>query len=210
VYKLTPPASSGGAWTETTVHNFLGGTTDGSGPTGSVLIGKSGVLYGVTISGGTGNGGFGGVVYQIVPPAPGAGWKESVIYDFTLTTDGGNPYAGVITDSSGNLYGTTYQFGWTVSTVDCRLRHSLQIKPSFCVRRFLDGKDFALVFRHRNRRCISVGSTDPGEWNALRHSFGGRHDETEWKRSCVSVQHKLIEPRQRSPPLDVATAESAV
>lgn len=111
VYKLTPPSASGGAWTETILHNFLGGTTDGSAPTGSILIGKSGVLYGVTTSGGTGEGGFYGVVYQITPPAPGSGWKESVIYNFAGTTDGANPYSGVIADSTGNLYGTTYLFG---------------------------------------------------------------------------------------------------
>jgi uncharacterized repeat protein (TIGR03803 family) len=40
-----------------------------------------------------------------------AAGTETVVYSFTGGTDGGNPYAGVITDSSGNFYGTTYKGG---------------------------------------------------------------------------------------------------
>jgi uncharacterized repeat protein (TIGR03803 family) len=62
-FQLTPPAQQGGAWTETTLHDFAGGQ-DGFAPAGGVIFGKSGVLYGTTVSGGS----FGnGTVYQIVP-----------------------------------------------------------------------------------------------------------------------------------------------
>jgi uncharacterized repeat protein (TIGR03803 family) len=36
---------------------------------------------------------------------------ETVLHSFTGGADGGNPYAGVIRDPAGNLYGTTYSGG---------------------------------------------------------------------------------------------------
>ena len=36
---------------------------------------------------------------------------ETVLYSFTGGADGGGPDAGVIRDSAGNLYGTTYAGG---------------------------------------------------------------------------------------------------
>ena len=36
--------------------------------------------------------------------------QETVLHSFTGVADGGNPYAGVIFDSAGNLYGTA-EFG---------------------------------------------------------------------------------------------------
>lgn len=63
VFRLTPPATPGGSWTETTLHTFAGGS-DGSGPSASLIFGKGGALYGTT----AGGGGFGkGVVFKVVP-----------------------------------------------------------------------------------------------------------------------------------------------
>jgi uncharacterized repeat protein (TIGR03803 family) len=118
VYKLTPPATSGGAWTETVIYNFKGGTTDGSQPVGAMFIGSNGTLYGATEVGGPSGD---GTVYQITPPSSGSGWKESLIYNFTGKTDGGLPIAGLVGDAAGNLYGTTDLFGTTcrISNVGC-------------------------------------------------------------------------------------------
>ena len=51
VFSLAPPASPGGAWTETVLYSFAG-ASDGALPT-SLTIGSDGVLYGTTVRGGT-------------------------------------------------------------------------------------------------------------------------------------------------------------
>jgi len=40
VFSLTPPASPGAAWTETVLHNFTGGSSDGFYPSGSLELGN--------------------------------------------------------------------------------------------------------------------------------------------------------------------------
>jgi uncharacterized protein (TIGR03437 family) len=52
VFALTPPATPGGTWVETTLHSFTGGT-DGGGPNPGLTIGDNGVIYGTTVGGGT-------------------------------------------------------------------------------------------------------------------------------------------------------------
>jgi len=64
VFSLTPPSSSGGAWTETVLHAFTGGT-DGGNPIAGLTIGANGVLYGTTTAwGGTGKY---GTVFAVTP-----------------------------------------------------------------------------------------------------------------------------------------------
>jgi hypothetical protein len=64
VFKLAPPTSEGGDWTETIVHSFDTTTTDGDVPSGGLLRWKNGVLFGVTFEGGRFQE---GTVYGIVP-----------------------------------------------------------------------------------------------------------------------------------------------
>jgi hypothetical protein len=52
VFELTPPATPGGAWTETILHTFTGPNGDGSLP-GPLTVSRVGVLYGPTLTGGT-------------------------------------------------------------------------------------------------------------------------------------------------------------
>lgn len=87
---------------ETVLYAFTGGT-DGGGPYASLILRSAGNLYGTTYNGGASNA---GVVYMLTPSS-----QESVLYSFTGGSDGGNPYAGVAMDSSGNLYGTTVAGG---------------------------------------------------------------------------------------------------
>ena len=90
---------------ETVLYNFTGGA-DGAYPyAGVVLDAATGNLYGTTNQGGEGTCGC-GVVFKLDTTG-----KETVLYTFTGGTDGGLPYAGVIRDAAGNLYGTTYDGG---------------------------------------------------------------------------------------------------
>ena len=83
---------------ETVLYTFTGGA-DGSHPYAGVMRDSSGSLYGTTAWGGVANQ---GVVYKL-----SATGRQTVLYGFTGGPDGGWPYAGVILDSAGNLYGTT-------------------------------------------------------------------------------------------------------
>jgi uncharacterized repeat protein (TIGR03803 family) len=82
---------------ETVLYSFTGGA-DGGYPAAGVIRDSAGNLYGTTPEGGTANA---GVVYKLDTPG-----HETVLYSFTGNADGGDPNAGVIRDSSGNLYGT--------------------------------------------------------------------------------------------------------
>lgn len=100
VFKLTK--NSDGTWTESVLYSFAGGA-DGATPYAAVTFDASGNLYGTTYSGGAFSA---GTVFQLVPNSDGT-WTESVLYSFTGGSDGANPYAGVIFDATGTLYGTT-------------------------------------------------------------------------------------------------------
>jgi len=96
VYKLDTSAH------ETVLYNFPG-AADGQYPyNAGVIFGSDCHLYGTTFYGGR-NGH--GVVYQL----DGDG-NEKVLYGFDLLTGNGfgQPTGGVILDSAGNLYGTTF------------------------------------------------------------------------------------------------------
>ena len=111
VFELMPPASPGGAWTESVLYTFTG-KGDGALPFAGLVQDASGNLYGTTavegLSGGCGLNGC-GTVFKLAPPAsPGDTWNLTTIYSFTgINGDGGNPMGALILDASGNLYGTT-------------------------------------------------------------------------------------------------------
>jgi uncharacterized repeat protein (TIGR03803 family) len=109
VYELTP--SNSGNWTEIALHNF-GSSGDGAYPVGNIAIDSNGNIFGTTEGGGAfGNGTEvqGGTVFEL---SLNAGiWKEKVLHSFGGGSDGDVPKAGVILDTHGNAYGTTYAGG---------------------------------------------------------------------------------------------------
>lgn len=94
--------------TFTTVYTFTGGT-DGAFPNG-LIQDAAGNLYGTTQEGGTGkcNGNYPGcgVVFKVTKAG-----KETILYSFPGKWNGVTPWARVISDSGGNLYGTTFWGG---------------------------------------------------------------------------------------------------
>jgi uncharacterized repeat protein (TIGR03803 family) len=96
--------------TEIILHSFAGGATDGAEPYAGLVRDTEGVLYGTTVRGG-GTGcydKFGcGTVFKVNKTG-----REIVLHSFAGgATDGEYPYAGVILDAKGNLYGDTFQGG---------------------------------------------------------------------------------------------------
>jgi uncharacterized repeat protein (TIGR03803 family) len=97
-----------GKWREDVLHDFAG--SDGMYPKGALVADKTGNLYGTTVNGGPSCSQLGcGVVFELVREKAGK-WIFKVLHNFALT-DGANPYAGVIFDSQGDLYGTASSGG---------------------------------------------------------------------------------------------------
>jgi uncharacterized repeat protein (TIGR03803 family) len=96
---------------ESVLHNFNG--AGGASPGVSLVADSAGNLYGTTNAGGasgTACGGVGcGTVFELSPVT--GGWKYRVLHSFGSGTDGQIPNATLAFDSSGNLYGDTYQGG---------------------------------------------------------------------------------------------------
>jgi uncharacterized repeat protein (TIGR03803 family) len=110
VFQLTPPGSL------TVLHRFAG--SDGSRPWdwAGLLADAAGNLYGTTSAGGDRTSCAAqfiegcGTVFQLMPSG-----APTVLYSFTGGSDGGDPTAGLIADTAGNLYGTTLEGGATGS-----------------------------------------------------------------------------------------------
>ena len=99
VFKLDTTGS------ETVLHSFAGPPTDGQTPRGGLVRDSAGNLYGTTWSGGSSNNCSGGCGTVFRLDATGT---ETVLHSFVGSpTDGATPFAGLLRDAAGNLYGTT-------------------------------------------------------------------------------------------------------
>ncbi len=89
------------SWTENPLYSFAGSTDAWN--SGNLVSDQAGNLYGVSESGGAQQQ---GAVFELTPTL--GGWAESILYNFTGTSDGGGPTT-VIIGNDGNLYGMA---GW--------------------------------------------------------------------------------------------------
>jgi len=108
IYEVTP------AGEVTVLYTFCSQTDckDGSTPYGAMIIGSDGNLYGTTYAGGTNttdcNGGC-GTLFKIAPAG-----VLTTLYNFCSQAncaDGSQPEGGLLQDTNGTFYGTTYSGG---------------------------------------------------------------------------------------------------
>jgi hypothetical protein len=136
VFELSPPATSGGAWTETILHTF--GSNEGSFPTGTLIFDKAGNLYGTTF--GDAGTSYGGSVFELSPPTtPGGAWTETLLHIFN-GSDGDRPSGKLAIDAQGNIYGTTSNGGVAFELVKTD------------VGRLLDRENYLLFWSSKERR----------------------------------------------------------
>jgi hypothetical protein len=131
VYEVSPPKQKGGPWTETVLYSFPT-PKQGYFPHGDLVFDGAGNLYGATMFGG-GHGTtcnpyykYCGAVFELSPPkTKGGKWTEKVLYGFKGVPagaqfgDGANPNGGLVLDSKGAIYGTTY-FGGNNVKGECQ------------------------------------------------------------------------------------------
>ena len=130
VFRISPSG------VEKVIYSFCAqqSCTDGANPFDGLIADKSGNAYGTTYSGGAHGQ---GTVFKI-----SALGVESILYSFCPVVgcpDGANPYAGLVMDAAGNLYGTTLGGGannngtvFELSTTGSEtVLHAFQNTPDF-------------------------------------------------------------------------------
>jgi uncharacterized repeat protein (TIGR03803 family) len=133
VFKITPSG------TLTTLYSFpcsQSGCPDGQYPYGTLVQATNGDLYGTTLDGGaTAAGGATGygTIYKITPSG-----TLTTLYNFCSQsgcTDGANPFAGLVQDTNGDLYGTASSGGGaeygTVFSLSVGLGPFVKTQPTF-------------------------------------------------------------------------------
>jgi uncharacterized repeat protein (TIGR03803 family) len=104
-----PKTATGFAGTPTTLVSFCAqaNCTDGGGPGGGLIADAIGNLFGTTEGGGA----YGaGTVFELAKTAAGYASTPTTLYSFCAQancTDGAIPFAGLLADANGDLFGTT-------------------------------------------------------------------------------------------------------
>lgn len=95
---ITIQSAPAQTYSESVLHSFAG--QDGASPLTGLVRDKAGNMYGTTSAGGAS--GY-GTVFRL-----NTNGKATVLHSFKGSADGATPYASVVRDAAGNLYGTTY------------------------------------------------------------------------------------------------------
>lgn len=173
---------------EKVLYAFKGGS-DGADPRNTRLVlDAKGDIYGTTMAGGVQSSncyqGSCGTVFKLTPSG-----VETVLHAFQSGSDGATPAAGLVMDSSGNLYGTTEFGGSTNCTGGCGTVFKLApdgtetILHDFTAGSDGFAPDGALLLDGRNLYGTAVaggsGSSGvvfklaPGGVETILHSFSG-------------------------------------
>lgn len=144
---------------EMVLYNFQG-TGDGMFPGKGLIRAVDGNLYGTTQQGGTASL---GTVYAFTKEG-----VETVLHNFTGTPDGATPFAGVIVDSKGNLYGSTESGGDSSCGDGYGCGTVYKVNES--------GNEAVLYsFKGGKERCLSGSKLTFGPfWHPLRHRANRR------------------------------------
>ena len=197
VFQLSPPKKKGGAWAETVLYSFCSrsGCTDGAYPVDRLVMDKAGNLYGTTNVGGlqggcntSGFAGYGcGVVFKLTHGK--ADWKESVLYTFTGSYDGGFPDAGVVLDKADNVYGSTSAYGVYGNGIVYKLAHSVKNKKwkQDVVYSFTGGSDGCCLTTPLTLDAAgNLYGTAPGDGTFFYGTvFELKHSKTGWNEKTL-------------------------
>ena len=129
MFVLTGGASrTAQAQTFRVIHNFTRGL-DGANPSSGLTKDRAGNLYGTANRGGAA--GY-GTVFRLAHT--GSGWVLTPLYSFAGGSGGASPYARVIFDPNGTLYGTTADGGGIggCGNDGCGTVFNLRPSPAVC------------------------------------------------------------------------------
>jgi uncharacterized repeat protein (TIGR03803 family) len=171
VFRITPT----GAFT--TVYNFVDGN-DGAQPTGNLIEGLDGNLYGTTFLGGCSDDFVCGTVFKIT-----LGGQLTPLFGFCVQegcNEGAGPQAGLIQGTDGNFYGTTTYGGTYGKGTIFKITPDGQLTPlySFCAQsscRDGAGPEAALVQGTNGTfygTTADGGTTNQGTLFSLSMGFG--------------------------------------
>lgn len=163
VFKLDPSGK------ETVLHAFTRTGGDGANPYDGLVRDMRGDLYGTTVYGGSSsacNGGC-GVVFAV-----NTAGKERVLHSFSAGTDGANPYAGLVRDAEGNLFGTTNSGGSYGQGTVFELEHTGTERVIYTFTGGADGGQPLLGYLLRDAKGNLYGTTVRGGASSCSFSCG--------------------------------------
>ncbi len=140
VFRLTPRRAG---YSESVLYAFQGGS-DGARPNGGLIFDAGGSIYGTLSS--YGPAGYGSAFKLTL--TSGGTYTETILHAFAGGADGDSPSSGLVMDSSGALYGTTwYEGSGCASNQLCGTAYKLTPTPSGYTKTelhtFLGGSDGA-------------------------------------------------------------------